>query len=132
MELPKFNHGTINWRDLTTENAGELREFYKEIAGWQSEEMPMKNGDEEYRDYIMKDADGNPIAGICHHKGVNTGIPPQWIMYISVENLSEAVGKVQKLGGKVLKEHNAKDGSLFYAIVEDPAGAVFALGRTQF
>lgn len=132
MENPKFNHGTINWRDLTVDKAEELREFYEQIAGWQSEAMPMKDGNEEYNDYIMKDANGNPIAGVCHHRGVNTGIPAQWIMYISVENVGESVEKAQKLGAKLLKEHRAKDGSLVYAMIEDPAGAVFALAKTQF
>lgn len=132
MENPKFNHGTINWRDLTTDKADQLKGFYKEIAGWKSQDMPMKDGSEEYNDYIMKDAAGNPIAGICHSRGVNEGIPPQWIMYISVENIQEGVKKAEELGGKLLKEHKAKDGSLVYAIIEDPAGAVFALAKTQF
>lgn len=132
MENPKFNHGTINWRDLTTNQADKLKEFYQEMAGWLAEEMPMKDGHDEYNDYIMKDVNGNPIAGICHSRGVNEGIPPQWIMYISVENIQDGVEKAEKLGGKLLKEHKAKDGSLVYAIIEDPAGAVFALAKTQF
>lgn len=132
MENPKFNHGTINWRDLTVKNAEELKEFYKEVAGWQTEDMPMKDGSDEYSDYIMKDLQGNPVAGVCNSRGVNTGIPPQWIMYISVENVTESLDKALKLGGKLLKEHKAKDGSLVYAMIEDPAGAVFALAKTQF
>lgn len=132
MENPKFNHGTINWRDLTVKNAEELKEFYKEVAGWQTEDMPMKDGSDEYSDYIMKDSQGNPVAGVCNSRGVNTGIPPQWIMYISVENVTESLDKALKLGGKLLKEHKAKDGSLVYAMIEDPAGAVFALAKTQF
>lgn len=132
MENPKFNHGTINWRDLTTNKADELKGFYEEIAGWQSQDMPMKDGSDEYNDYIMKDAAENPIAGICHSRGVNEGIPPQWIMYISVEDIQEGIAKTENLGGKLLKEHKAKDGSTVYAMIEDPAGAVFALAKTQF
>lgn len=132
MENPKFNHGTINWRDLTTNKANELKGFYQEIAGWQSEDVPMKDDSDEYNDYIMKDAAGNPIAGICHSRGVNKGIPPQWMMYISVEDIQEGIKKAENLGGKLLKEHKAKDGTTVYAMIEDPAGAVFALAKTQF
>lgn len=127
MENPKYEHGTINWRDLTTNKADELREFYKEIAGWTSEDIAMKDGNEQYNDYIMKDAKGNTIAGICHSRGANMGIPPQWMMYISVENIDETIEKIVKLNGKLIKEHKSKDGSTFYAMLEDPAGAVFAL-----
>ena len=27
--------GTINWRDLTVENAEEIRDFYSNVVGWQ-------------------------------------------------------------------------------------------------
>lgn len=132
MENPKFNQGTINWRDLTTNHAEELRQFYQSVLGWTSEGISMKDGNDVYNDYIMKDSSGNPVAGICHHRGVNTGIPPQWIIYVSVENVEESLEKAILSGGKLLKEHTAKDGTLVYAMIEDPAGAVFALAKTQF
>lgn len=132
MKNLKFNQGSVNWRDLTTDKADTLKEFYKEIAGWTAEAMPMKDGDEVYEDYVMKTTDGNPVAGICHSKGLNTGIPPQWIMYISVENINDSLEKALKLGGKLIKEHKAKDGHTVYSMIEDPAGAIFALAKTQF
>lgn len=129
MEAKKFKPGTINWHDLTVENAEELKEFYKEVAGWEVQEIPMKDGEESYFDYAMKDADGNGVAGVCHLKGVNAGIPPQWIMYISVENITKSVDKALESGGKLLKEYRNKDGELLYAMIQDPAGAAFALAQ---
>lgn len=129
MDTKKPEPGTINWHDLTLENAGELKEFYKAVAGWEVQEIPMKNGDEQYFDYAMKDSNGNGAGGICHAKGMNTGIPAQWMMYISVENINESVAQAKNLGGKVLKEYTSKEGSLMYAMIQDPAGAVFALAQ---
>lgn len=129
METNKAKHGTINWRDLTVENADSLKEFYRELAGWDTEAIPMKNDKESYHDYVMKDSEGNAVGGICHAKGVNTGIPPQWIMYISVDNISDSVEKALNGGGKLIKEYKSKDGNLVYAMMEDPAGAVFALAQ---
>lgn len=132
MKNSKFNPGTINWLDLTTGNAEANRNFYAEVAGWKVEPIPMKDENGNYEDYVMKLPDGTPVAGICHHRGVNTGIPPLWIMYISVEDLPEAIEKAKNLGGKIIKEHKAKDGSIFYAMIEDPSGAIFGLAKTQF
>lgn len=129
MENPKFNQGTINWRDLTTDKAEELREFYQSVVGWTSQGLDMKDGEEAYQDYVMKDSAGNSVAGICHSRGGNTGVPPQWIVYISVENVDESVENALKLGGKLLKEYKSKEGNLIYAMIEDPAGAVFALAK---
>lgn len=129
MEKPKYVQGTINWRDLTSDKAEGLREFYQSVAGWTSQGLDMKDGGDAYQDYVMKDANENSVAGICHSRGANTGVPPQWIMYISVENVDESVENALKLGGKLLKEYKSKEGNLVYAMIEDPAGAVFALAK---
>ena len=72
--------GSVNWTDLTVDNADPLREFYREVLGWQVEDISM--GD--YSDYCMNDSGGNAVAGVCHNRGVNQGIPAQWLIYITV------------------------------------------------
>lgn len=126
-----LQHGSVNWRDITVENATQLRDFYQKIAGWSFEEIPMKDKEDDYVDFVMKLEDDTAVAGICHHRGVNNGIPPQWIMYISVENVEEVIKKAVRLGAKKIKEHTAKNGSVLYAILQDPAGALFALAKNE-
>ena len=121
----KYNVGTIISADITVPDATALRDFYTEVVGWQSEELRM--GDNDYADYVMKDSEGNWVGGICHAKGPNTGIPPQWIVYVNVANIKESVEKCKKLGGKVIKEAFDKNGNYIYAMLEDPAGAVLAV-----
>ena len=62
--------GTITWQDLTVGDAEALRDFYAAVVGWTPE--PVKMGD--YADFTMK-ADGEPIAGVCHARGHNAGLP---------------------------------------------------------
>jgi predicted enzyme related to lactoylglutathione lyase len=132
MENPKFNHGSVNWHDLTVENAEGLKDFYQKITNWNMDKIPMKDDRGEYFDFMMKSEDGIPIAGICNHRGANTGIPPAWIMYISVENVQQAVDEAVKSGAEILKKQLHKDGSMYYVILKDPAGIPFGLARTQF
>jgi predicted enzyme related to lactoylglutathione lyase len=115
--------GTIGWHDLTVKNAEEVRDFYSQVAGWQSEEMSMG----EYSDYVMKSPDGNDaVGGICHARGVNAALPSVWLVYITVEDLQKSMDLCKKLGGSILIPPKSP-GAGNYAIIKDPAGAVCAL-----
>lgn len=112
--------GTIAWVDLTVPQADTVRDFYKELVGWQSSPVDMGG----YNDYtMMPPGSETPVAGICHSTGVNAGIPPQWMIYILVDDLEQCKKRCVELGGKVLVEHP----SMTMCIIQDPAGAVCAL-----
>jgi uncharacterized protein len=116
------NIGKIVWRDLTVENATEVKEFYTQVVGWKAEDHPM--GD--YADYNIKAADGEVIAGVCHARGSNASIPPQWLMYVQVADVDQAAKRALANGGKVLDGPRMIGGSKF-CVIQDPAGAVLAL-----
>jgi predicted enzyme related to lactoylglutathione lyase len=115
--------GVIAWTDLTVPDAEEVKEFYSAVVGWESE--PVDMGD--YSDFNMKPAGfDQAVAGICHARGVNEDLPPQWMVYILVEDLERSVGRCRELGGEVLVgPSHGSWGS--YCVIRDPAGAVCAL-----
>lgn len=127
--MKKYNIGAIISADLTTPQAGSLKDFYKEVIGWESEEMQQKDGEETYPDYVMKDDQGNWVGGVCHDRGANIGIPPVWMVYINVADISESIRKCKELGGKIIKEARNKKGELQYAMIQDPAGAILAVTK---
>lgn len=115
--------GEIAWRDLTVPNAGELRDFYSKVVGWESSEQSMGN----YSDYNMiAPRTGEVVAGICHARGSNAKVPPQWLIYISVEDVETSAERCVELGGQVLDGPRAMGGQTF-CVIQDPAGAVAAL-----
>lgn len=130
METKTTNRGAIVSADLTVADAGAARDFYKAVVGWSIDEMPMKDGEEHYSDYILKDSEGNWAGGVCHHRGTNVGIPPQWIVYINVADVGASVKRCIELGGAVVKESKDESGKYSYAIIRDPFGAI--LGLTSF
>jgi uncharacterized protein len=123
--------GSIISADLTAPNADYLRDFYREIMGWEVENMDMKDERGEYVDYVMKDSEGNWVGGVCHARGENLNIPPQWILYINVADIADTIEKCVGMGGKVIKESRNEEGVLQYAMIQDPAGAVLGLTKTQ-
>jgi len=124
-DTPKV--GSIVWTDLTVPDAEQIRDFYIAVVGWQSEPVDMG----EYNDFTMNAADGQGTAGICHARGTNADLPPQWLMYIIVEDLDQSIGRCTELGGEVLAPPKNMGTMGRYCVIRDPAGAVTALFQTQ-
>jgi predicted enzyme related to lactoylglutathione lyase len=116
--------GTIGWTDLTVENANEIRDFYRDVVGWHTSEVDMGG----YCDFCMiAPASEKVVAGICHARGDNAGLPAQWLVYITVENLERSAARCIELGGKVLISPQSLGDTGRYCVIRDPAGAVAAL-----
>ncbi len=123
-DVPKPEIGSIGWVDLTIPNAEEVRTFYGEVVGWKPDAVDMGG----YSDFTMIAPEtGKPAAGICHARGVNKDLPPQWLIYISVANMAQSVESCVKLGGKILVQPKSMGSYGTCCVIQDPAGAVAAL-----
>jgi hypothetical protein len=133
--------GTVTWVDLTVADAPGIRDFYEAVVGWTPRELDM--GD--YADFEMLAPDSSersdpadsaagvgsspsprPAAGICHARGGNAKLPPQWIIYVPVKDLARSLYACQRLGGKVL-HRLSRD----YVLIQDPAGAVIMIYQDE-
>lgn len=122
--MPK---GAIVWRDLTVPDAENIKQFYSDVVGWETKPHSM----EGYDDFnvIVPDT-GETIAGICHARGSNAGVPPQWLMYIEVEDIQGSIKRCKELGGAIV--HGPRSiGTHDFCIIQDPAGAVIGLIETS-
>ena len=116
--------GTVGWFDLTVPDAPALRDFYSAVVGWTSSKVRM--GD--YADYKMHpSSEAAPIAGICHARGENAGLPPVWLMYIRVADLDASVAVCIAYGGQILVPPRSMGAYGWVAVIQDPAGAVVGL-----
>lgn len=117
-----MSNSNETWRDLTVAKADELSEFYQDVLGWEKDPVDM-NG---YHDYIMKDATGNVMGGICHRQGANADVPGGWITYFTVSDFDEALRKAKEKGATVMGEVR-QHGNAQFVYITDPSGACFAL-----
>lgn len=123
-ESEKSKTGTIGWTDLTVPNADEVRDFYRPIVGWKPEPVDMGG----YNDYTMiAQGIGVPAAGICYRREVNADLPPQWLIYITVENVDQSAVLCTKHGGKIIAAPRDMGTYGRYCVIQDPSGAVAAL-----
>lgn len=125
---PKPEIGSITWCDLTVPNATEVKNFYEKVVGWKAD--PVSMGD--YDDFSMIAPESNKIAaGICNAKGINAKLPPQWLIYITVENVDKSAETCLELGGKVLVEPKTISNYGRFCVIQDPSGAVCALFKPE-
>lgn len=126
-DIPKPPVGAIGWTDLTIPNATELRDFYVAVTGWKAEGLDMGG----YEDFVMSEpGSGKPAGGVCHARGTNQGLPPVWLIYITVADLERSLAEVRARGGSVLREPTSLGPSGRYAVIRDPAGAISALHQS--
>lgn len=120
--------GSITWCDLTVPDADDIRKFYEKVVGWKSDPVSMG----EYDDYSMIAPESNKIAaGICNAKGINAKLPPQWLIYITVEDVDKSSQTCLELGGKIIVDPKTIPNYGRFCVIQDPAGAVCALFKPE-
>lgn len=120
-------HGRIGWLDLTVRDAVNTRDFYRDVVGWTVQELEMIDDGERYPDFVMLDGAGAPAAGVCHARGTNLGLPPVWMIYLTVADMADSLQRVKAEGGSIVKSSTDEGGRHVYAAVKDPLGVAFAL-----
>jgi len=123
--MSESKSGSIGWIDLTVPDAEIVRDFYAAVTGWQA--SPVDMGD--YSDFAMAPVGdpAQPVAGVCHARGSNAELPPLWIIYINVEDLTQSLAECERLGGSLVAGPKEMGAWGRYAVIRDPAGAVAAL-----
>jgi len=116
-------NGSIVWTDLTVNDAEKVKDFYSSVVGWESTEHDMG----EYKDFnIFPSGGGETVAGICHARGSNANIPPQWLIYVQVQNVAKSAQRCLELGGKII-DGPRKMGNNDFCVIQDPEDAMLAL-----
>jgi uncharacterized protein len=106
--------------DLLTTDVAEAREFYTEMFGWNVAEVPF--GDKDLP--MLVDQDG-PWGGFTQIAD-GDGRIPQWVPYVSVDDLEKTTGQATGLGATIVRPRmDLPVASL--TVFADPAGALFVL-----
>jgi predicted enzyme related to lactoylglutathione lyase len=91
-------HGDFIWYELLTTDLNAAVKFYKAVLDWEVEDSG--HPDMEYR---LGFADDAPIAGLMKmpQDASGLGAQPAWVGYVAVDDVDQAVAKIQATGGAV-------------------------------
>ena len=118
--------GRFVWYDLMTTDPAAAAEFYTTVAGWGTDtwDGPV----EGMPPYKLFTANGNSFGGLMELSAAarEAGAPPHWLAYIAVSDVDATVERATELGGALLMGPQDIPTVGRFAVLADPAGAVFA------
>ncbi len=127
--VTKYPQGAFSWADLVSIDQSASRNFYAELMGWETQDMPMGN-DQVYTLFLV---DGKRVSAVGP---VPTEMADQWTSsvwnnYITVDDVDRMMEKVTELGGKVIEKpfDVFEEGRMM--TIHDPCGAEVVLWQPK-
>jgi uncharacterized protein len=121
--------GSFCWIELHTSDQKAAKTFYSTLFGWSIHDSPMGPND-FYTEFKLQ---GREAAAACTLRPDERshGVPPHWMIYITVDNADAAAAKAQQLGGKILAPAFDVMDAGRMAVIQDPTGAVFCVWQAK-
>jgi predicted enzyme related to lactoylglutathione lyase len=122
---------TIVHFEIPSDNLERTKKFYTELFGWKMEKMS-GTGQREYWTFSTTTNDRGSGSG-GEQRTVSGGMMerqmPQEpiIIYVGVDSVTEYSNKIERLGGKVIKQKTEVPGYGWFAICTDTENNGFAL-----
>ena len=114
------------WADLSTNDRLKAKQFYEGLFGWTM--TAAKDKDES--SYLHIGIGEHHFAGILPDSHRNPNAPPHWMPYFMTGDIHATTAKAKELGAAVYAPPMNVDKSLWFSVLADPQGAVFALFST--
>jgi predicted enzyme related to lactoylglutathione lyase len=129
---------TVVHFDIPSDNLERTKKFYTELFGWKMDKMPGT----DQREYWMfstttNERGGSNSGGGGEQQTVSGGMmerqmPQEPIMiYIGVDSVTQYSNKVERLGGKVIKQKTEVPGYGWFTICTDSENNGFALWEAK-
>jgi hypothetical protein len=119
----EYHPGKFVWYDLLTEDLDRAKRFYGELLGWEFEDEP----DDDYATVLLR---GRPIGGMAVVERREESSISQWVSWLSVPDVDEAVQRAESAGADILRGPEELEGRGRFAVLTDPQGALLALVRS--
>jgi len=109
--------------ELNTDDVARAREFYRDVLGWDFQDVPIAG--ESYTQIVTP----RPPAGGIQIKP--PGVPSHWMPYVGVDNVREVVARAEASGARIIAGYSAVPGYGAIAIITDPSGATFGVWQVR-
>jgi uncharacterized protein len=119
-----YTQGDLGWSELNTTSAAGAMSFYSSLVGWESKGEPMPG-------YHIFGRGDEMLGGISDMQcGQDAQKAPQWMPYITVDDIDATLAKVEGLGGSIVMPpcDIPNDGGRI-AIIQDPQGVKTGLAQ---
>jgi predicted enzyme related to lactoylglutathione lyase len=114
--------GAFCWNELGTRDPDAAQRFWSELLGWEFELVSETPAYWSIRN-------GSRTNGGMRALGAETppDVPAHWLVYFTAESIDATCETAKSAGGQVLVPKTQAGGDNTFAVLADPAGAVFGL-----
>lgn len=128
-DFPMPKHGDFCWSEIASTDLEKCRSFYTNVFGWQFAKSQATGNEMEYLEFSSTGGPGADGALYEMQPMMFGGkVPPPHIaLYVSVDDVDDAVSKTNELGGKVLFPPYDIPNVGRMAVIEDPTGAAISM-----
>ncbi|MFZ1948288.1 MAG: VOC family protein [bacterium] len=117
-------HGDFSWTELLTRDVAGSKKFYKELLGWEMDDMPMGEG----QPYTVLKAGGQSVGGIMvMPKEVPAFVPAHWAPYVTVTDVDAVAAKAKQLGAELIVPPMDIPNVGRFCTFKDPQGAILSV-----
>ena len=126
--------GAIWWNELQTSDEKAAIGFYTELIGWRTFQLSgldsLKPADQAQPVYTVWMKGWNQAGGMMQLNGeMETQLRPAWLPFIAVDDVDACAERAVELGGAILRPPFDVENSGRFAVLRDPQGAVFGIGK---
>jgi uncharacterized protein len=121
--------GSFCWFELATTDQNAAKNFYASLFGWTVVDSPM--GPDDFYSMFKLDGRDAGAAYTMRKEQRAQGVPPHWMLYISVPNADQSVSKAAQGGATVLAPAFDVMDIGRMAVIQDPTGAIFSLWQSN-
>ena len=129
VDVVRHEPGEFSWAELATTDADAAKRFYAGLFGWTHVDNPM-GPDMVYTRLQLRGRDAAAMYAQMKDER-EQGIPPHWMVYVTVSNADHVAKRVPSLGGKVLQEPFDVQSHGRMAVCQDREGAVFSIWQPK-
>lgn len=122
-------NGTPCWFELSTTGVEKAEKFYREVFGWSVKAS--SDAGFVYREFCAPGTHA-PQGGMKELTPQDGPVSPSWLIYFTVDDCDGDVDRAQRLGGRVVVPAMEIPKVGRFAVLADPAGAVFAIIKLAF
>ena len=127
--IDKHAPGSFCWIELGTTDQNAAKQFYASLFGWEINDSPM-GPDEIYTIFKLESRDAAAAYTLRPDMRAQ-GVPPHWMLYVSVASADESAAKAAQSRGKVVAgPFDVLDFGRM-AVLQDPAGAAFSVWQPK-
>lgn len=114
-------HGMVSWYELMTTDVEASKKFYSKLFGWAAEDA--QGGG---RPYTIVKINGKEMGGMMSIPPEAKGAPPNWGIYVTVNDVDKTAELAKQLGAKILLAPRDIPDVGRFCVIQDPQGAVIS------